>query len=114
MIGRIRARLVERLAPLGLTALTDAGAGNGPEEARLLAGKLPQRLTLMVDESLVAGEGYRPDPLKLLFDEHDFPEGETLAARISSARGPDSRRLPCPRQGQECRRFAQVIGRQCR
>ena len=80
------ARLGRELAALGLTALTDAGAGNGPEEARLLAGKLPQRLTLMGDESLAADEGYRLGPLKLLFDERDPPEVEALAARISSAR----------------------------
>jgi predicted amidohydrolase YtcJ len=74
------------LAALGLTGLTDAGAHNGPEEAALLAGALPQRLVLMGSETLRPGDGYRLGPLKLLIDERDPPELEALAARISWAR----------------------------
>ena len=78
--------LGRELARFGITALTDAGAGNGPDEARLLAGKLPQKLTLMGDERLEAGAGYTLGPLKLLFDERDLPAFDDLAARIAAAR----------------------------
>ncbi len=74
------------LAALGLTALTDAGAHNGPVEAGLLAGALPQRLTLMGSEALVAGDGYTLGPLKLLIDERDPPDLDELARRIAGAR----------------------------
>jgi len=74
------------LAALGLTGLTDAGAHNGPEEAALLAGALPQRLVMMGSEALRPGEGYRLGPLKLLIDERDPPVLEVLSARISWAR----------------------------
>lgn len=74
------------LAALGLTALTDAGASNGPAEAALLAGKLPQRLVLMGSEALAAGEGYVLGPLKLLIDERAPPTPDALAARIGYAR----------------------------
>ncbi|MBK9009682.1 amidohydrolase family protein [Novosphingobium sp.] len=75
-----------RLAALGLTALTDATAHNGPEEAAILSGAVPQRLTLMGSEELAAGEGYTLGPLKLAFDERDPPPLEDLAARIGAAR----------------------------
>lgn len=75
------------LAALGLTGLTDAGAHNGPAEAALLAGHLPQRLVLMGSEALTAGEGYELGPLKLLIDERDPPQVDALSARITSARG---------------------------
>jgi predicted amidohydrolase YtcJ len=75
-----------RLAGLGLTGLTDAGAHNGPAEAALLAGALPQRLVLMGSEALGMGEGYVLGPLKLLIDERDPPEPLDLAARITGAR----------------------------
>lgn len=82
------AALGQELAAFGLTALTDAGAHNGPEEAALLGGAgLPQRLTLMGREDLPAGAGYRRGPLKLLIDERDPPELEALARRIDAARG---------------------------
>lgn len=74
------------LARLGLTALTDAGAHNGRAEARLLAGALPQRLTLMGSAALTAGPGYALGPLKLLIDERDPPDPDDLAARIVAAR----------------------------
>lgn len=78
------------LAAMGLTGLTDAGARNGPEQAGLLAGSLPQRLTLMGDETLAPGDGFSLGPLKLLIDERDPPEFEVLVARIHGAR--DQRR----------------------
>lgn len=74
------------LAGLGLTALTDASAHNGPDEARVLAGCLPQRLVVMGNETLQASDGFALGPLKLLIDERDPPELSALAARITSAR----------------------------
>ena len=74
------------LAVLGLTGLTDAGAGNGPAQAAALAGAVPQRLTLMGDETLQAGEGFTPGPLKLLIDERDPPQLDRLADRIRGVR----------------------------
>ncbi|MCW1384779.1 amidohydrolase family protein [Novosphingobium sp. KCTC 2891] len=79
------------LAALGLTALTDAGAHNGPVEAGLLVGALPQRLVLMGSEALGSGAGgrgagYTLGPLKLLIDEAAPPQPDALAARISWAR----------------------------
>lgn len=81
------APLGAELAALGLTALTDATAHNGPAEARLLAGRLPQRLTLMGGEALGPGEGYALGPLKLLIDERAPPSPDALARRIGGARG---------------------------
>lgn len=80
------ARLGAELAAFGLTALTDATADNGRDEANLLANKVPQRLTLMGSEALVEGPGYTLGPLKLLIDERDPPTPEALAARIAVAR----------------------------
>jgi len=80
------AALGRELAGYGLTALTDAGAGNGPGEAEVLAGALPQRLTLLGSEALPPGEGYARGPLKLLFDERDPPPVEAIAARIAAGR----------------------------
>lgn len=79
------------LATMGVTGLTDAGAANGPEAAATLggahlSGELPQRLVLMGDETLVAGQGYRLGPVKLLIDERDLPELPGFAARIEKAR----------------------------
>lgn len=76
----------QALAALGLTALTDATAHNGPDEARLLAGALPQRLTVMGSEALYAGPGYQLGPLKLALDERDLPPIDELASRIAAAR----------------------------
>ncbi|HQN53092.1 MAG TPA: amidohydrolase family protein [Novosphingobium sp.] len=75
-----------RLAALGLTALTDATAHNGPDEAAILSGAVPQRLVLMGSERLEAGAGYQLGPLKIAFDERDPPPLEHLAARIGWAR----------------------------
>lgn len=73
------------LAALGLTALTDATAHNGPEEAQILSQAVPQRLTLMGSEALVAGKGYVLGPLKLAIDERDLPPVDALAERIGAA-----------------------------
>ncbi|MCW1383654.1 amidohydrolase family protein [Novosphingobium sp. KCTC 2891] len=83
------AGLGAELAAFGLTALTDAGAHNGPSEAALLSGALPQRLTLMGSEALEPGAGYRLGALKLLIDERDLPPLDALAARIAGARAVD-------------------------
>lgn len=80
------AALGQHLSTLGLTALTDAGAANGPDEAATLSGSMPQRLTLMGCEALTAGDGYALGPLKLLIDERDPPSPEVLAARIAAGR----------------------------
>ncbi|WP_226019006.1 amidohydrolase family protein [Novosphingobium sp. FKTRR1] len=80
------AALGHELAALGLSGLTDAGAHNGPDEARLLAGALPQRLVLMGSEALGRGDGYTLGALKLLIDERDPPELDALAVRIGEAR----------------------------
>lgn len=78
--------LGRELAVLGLTGLTDAGARNGPEEAAVLAGALPQKLMLMGDETLAPGAGYALGPLKLLIDERDPPLPDALAERICTGR----------------------------
>lgn len=80
------APLGHELAALGLTGLTDAGAHNGPAEAHLLAGAVPQHLMLMGSEALQAGPGYQLGPLKLLIDERDPPQLDALAVRIRWAR----------------------------
>lgn len=84
------AELGSELVAMGLTGLTDAGARNGPAEAALLAGALPQRLVMMGSEELEAGKGYVLGPLKLLLDEREPPEPDALANRIRWAR--DERR----------------------
>ena len=78
--------LGQGLADLGLTALTDAGASNGSDEARTLSRAMPQRLTLMGCEALAPGAGYALGPLKLLIDERDPPSLDILAERITIAR----------------------------
>lgn len=80
------AALGERLARWGVTGVTDAGATNGAEEAVLLAGAMPQRLTIMGTEALPPGDGYVLGAVKLLFDEDDLPPVATVASRITSAR----------------------------
>ncbi len=75
-----------RLAARGVTGVTDAGASNGTAEAALLAGAMPQRLTMMGTEALPAGVGYALGPVKLLLDENDLPPVETVVARIAAAR----------------------------
>ncbi len=73
--------LGQQLTRYGVTGVTDAGAGNGPVEAALLAkADMPQHRLLMGGADLPDG------PLKLLFDERDLPEVATIAARITAAR----------------------------
>lgn len=79
------AALGAKFAEWGVTVVTDAGASNGPAEASLLTGALPQRLVLMGREDLPAGDGYTLGPVKLLLDENDLPPLETLAERIKAA-----------------------------
>ncbi len=80
------ARLGERLAQTGITAVTDAGASNGAEDALLLAGSVPQRLTIMGTEALPPGDAYTLGPVKLLLDEDDLPPIAAVASRITAAR----------------------------
>lgn len=85
------ATLSRQLAAWGVTAVTDAGAQNGPEEAAILAhsyrdGTLRQRLTIMGREDLPAGKDYHLGPVKLLFDERNFPDPASIATRIETAR----------------------------
>lgn len=86
------AALGSELARYGLTGLTDAGPANGPAAACILgeahgSGALPQRLVLMGDETLPAGEHYRRGPLKLLYDESNLLDFEAVTRRIVTARG---------------------------
>lgn len=80
------AALGAKFAEWGVTGATDAGASNGPAEARLLTGAMLQRLVLMGTAELPAGEGYTLGPVKLLLDENDLPPIETLAEHIKAAR----------------------------
>ncbi len=80
------AALGAKFAEWGVTGVTDAGASNGPGEARLLAAAIPQRLVLMGTEALPKGEAYSLGPVKLLFDEAALPAIEAVAGRIGAAR----------------------------
>lgn len=80
------------LAAEGVTAVTDAGAANGPQEARLFetalaSGDLVQRLTVMGTEELRESACYQRGPLKLLYDERDPADPADIALRIRFARG---------------------------
>ena len=75
---------------LGVTGVTDTGAGNGPGEAALFETALAervlrQRLVLMGREDMPEGTGYRRGPLKILIDERDPPDPDALAARMAAA-----------------------------
>lgn len=83
--------LSEQLARWGVTAVTDAGANNGPNDAAILSeairrGVLRQKLTLMGREDLLDGKDYRLGPVKLLFDERALPELNDIVVRIRTAR----------------------------
>ena len=93
------ADLGRQLARFGITAVTDAGAQNGPEEAALLAGarrtgELPQKLMLLGRADLPAGEHYARGALKLLIDERNLPDSSDLARRIIAAHG-EGRAVAC-------------------
>lgn len=88
------AALSNQLAACGITAVTDAGANNGPAEAALFSAaiehdELRQRLTLMGREDLLVSDRYARGSLKLLYDERDLPDIEEIAARIRIARAQD-------------------------
>ena len=75
---------------LGVTGVTDTGAGNGPGEAALFEAALAdrvllQRLLLMGREDMPEGTGYRRGPLKILVDERDPPDPDALAVRMAAA-----------------------------
>lgn len=83
--------LSRQLGHWGVTAVTDAGANNGPDEAAILSdairsGVLGQKLTLMGREDLPDGKDYQLGPVKLLFDERALPELNDIVARIRTAR----------------------------
>lgn len=88
--------LGQQLSAWGITGLTDAGAQNGADEARILSaargsGALPQKLMLMGREDLPSppADGTLPyllGPIKLLLDDARLPDISTLAARIRCAR----------------------------
>ncbi len=75
------------LADRGVTALTDAGAANGPDElATLAAAGLPQRLVAMTGEADVAPPpGVALGPVKILLDDADLPGLDHLTARVRAA-----------------------------
>jgi predicted amidohydrolase YtcJ len=75
------------LAARGVTALTDAGASNGPDELALLArAGLDQRLAAMTREVDVAAvSGVALGPVKVLLDDTDLPPLDELAGRIDAA-----------------------------
>lgn len=78
------------LARLGVTGVTDTGAGNGPSEAALFEGALArgvlrQRLWLMGREDLPEGVRYARGPIKIIIDERDPPDVDALAARMAAA-----------------------------
>ena len=75
------------LAGRGVTAVTDAGASNGPDELALLArAGLDQRLAAMTREADVAAvSGVALGPVKVLLDDMDLPPLDELAGRIDAA-----------------------------
>ena len=80
------AALGQALAQWGVTGVTDAGASNEIDEAKLLAGAIRQRLIIMGTEALPNGEGYALGAVKLLLDENELPPIEQTVARIAAAR----------------------------
>lgn len=85
------APLSQQLARWGVTAVTDAGANNGRDEASILSaalrsGQLRQRLTIMGREDLPGGDCYQLGAVKLLFDERALPEIGSIVSRIRTAR----------------------------
>ncbi|MDX2273996.1 MAG: amidohydrolase family protein [Hyphomonadaceae bacterium] len=85
------AALSSQLAARGVVGVTDASVTNGAEEAQLLAaargdGALRQSLCLMGGGELPASEQYEIGPLKILPDERDLPDVESVAAKMRLAR----------------------------
>ena len=93
-IGRILPPLApvgRTLAACGITGVTDASATTDADTgARLAAahraGDLPQRLMLMSGGPLAPLPGVVLGPVKVLLDEADLPDLDSLAARIGGAR----------------------------
>jgi predicted amidohydrolase YtcJ len=81
------AALGEWLAGRGVTAVTDAGAGNGPDElSALAAGGLPQRLTAMTGAAdVTVPAGVALGPVKILLDDADLPGLDQLTGRVAEA-----------------------------
>jgi predicted amidohydrolase YtcJ len=82
-----------QLSRLGITAVTDASATTDAGSASLMAaavrsGELPLRVTLMSRGPLAApADGaFRVGPVKLLLDEEDLPDFETVLQVIGQAR----------------------------
>ncbi len=82
-----------QLAQLGVTGVTDATPGNGPEEmaafAAAVAGRsLPQRVIAMGRPGLpeAAGPGVMRGPVKILLEERALPAFAALERRIEAAR----------------------------
>src|SRR5205814_288585 len=75
------------LAAHGVTAVTDAGANNGPEEVAILAAAgLPQRVTAMTASPAWPGtDGVACGPVKILLDEADLPDLDDLSHRVTTA-----------------------------
>ncbi len=85
------AKLSRQLAAYGVTGVTDAGATNGAEAAALfdtaiVAGELQQNLMVMGNVSLPISRLWQRGPLKLLYDERDFPPVDDVARVIMYAR----------------------------
>ncbi len=82
-----------RLAACGVTGVTDASVGNGPDELRafsdaLMRGELRQRLVLMGSAALPepeAGTRLSRGAVKLVLNESRLPELEELTACIAEA-----------------------------
>ncbi len=76
-----------RLASFGITAVTDASVTtDGAAAARLSAGELPQRLTLMSGGELAVSEAYAVGPVKVLLDDHSLPDLDDFIDHIGNAR----------------------------
>ncbi len=78
-----------RLAGHGVTAITDASADTDAAQAAVIAAVaagLPQRLTLMGDDSLVPDPRFTVGPVKILLDEAALPPLDELLSRFDRAR----------------------------
>jgi len=80
-----------QLARRGITAVTDASAGNGVTQVGVLAsavrsGVLPQRVTVMTgDPEVAVPEPLETGPVKILLDDAALPDLDGLAERVRAA-----------------------------
>lgn len=76
-----------QLAATGITAVTDAGAGNTVDELNALArADLPLAVTAMTrDPETPRVDGVALGPVKILLDDADLPTLDDLTARITTA-----------------------------